>query len=159
MRSFLHLIALVWGAALVFQGLAEGLPTPSSGATWAPVVAFGFGVVLAIGALRYFWLRSNERPDPGLIHRSTLVILAVAVAASAAAVRWKPPARSAVGADCAAVLEHVETLAMEQDAGPDRRARWAQARPLLENRCLRARARERRCLRAATTFEEATRCR
>ena len=151
MRTFLHLVALVGGAALVYQGLAEGMPAPPMGGKeWGGVIAFGFGALLALVGLRHVVLRLTGDDAP-LVGGTAVLVVAVAVAATVGAVKWRGRAASR---ECVALLQHVEALVMARDPN----ARMEEARPKILRRCEGMTREQRRCSLEASSVEALQRC-
>lgn len=157
MRTLLHLIALVWGAAIVYRGISQGLPaSPVSAYQWGGVAGFGFGVMLALVGLRHFWLRSTGG-DSGLGGRGALLMVAASVAVTAGAVTWGGGARSA-SRECDEVLDHVQGLFAAREGAAAASARFEELRPRLLRRCQQMPSERRRCPLRATSLEEFQRC-
>lgn len=154
MRVVLHLIALVAGVALVYQGFEEGIPAPPlDGRAWGTVAAFGFGVMLALVGLRYAWQRLFGDDAP-LGQGAALVVVVLAGALTAGAV-------IGLGRDgsreCDAMVAHVRALVMARDPSMTT-ARFAEARPNILRRCAGLTSAQRRCSLRATSVEELQGC-
>ena len=156
MRTLLHLIALVWGAALVYHGLSVGLPRPVNAYDAGSLAGFGFGVLLALVGLRHFWLRLSG-DDSGLGGRAGVLVVAASVALTVGAVAWRGRARGP-SSECVAVLQHIQELMEASGPSEQTRARFEAARPRLLNRCENGNSERRRCAMATTTLEELYRC-
>lgn len=155
MRTFLHLVALVGGAAMVYRGLTTGLPTPPlSSHDWGTVGAFGFGVMLALVGARHVWQRLNGADTP-LVGGAAVLVLALAVAATIGAVTWRGRGMSRA---CAAMIEHIEALVVARDPAAATRANFERARPKIARRCQEMSSADLRCAMAATTIEELQAC-
>jgi len=155
MRTLLHLAALIGGVALVYRGLAEGLPAlPLSRYAWGTVCAFGFGALLALVGLRYVWLRLTGDDAP--IGGSTAVLMvALSIAVTVGAVAWRGRASSR---ECVAMLEHVQALVVARDPSLETRARFEEARPKILRRCARLTSAQRSCSMLASSVEALQRC-
>lgn len=155
MRTLLHLVALVGGAAILYRGIADGLPAPPlSSKDWGTLVAFGFGAMLALVGLRHFWLRltSDDAPIGG---GTALLVIALSAAVTVGAVAWLGRASSP---ECAAMLQHVQALVVARDPSPATRANFEEARPKILHRCEQMTTEQRRCSMMATSVEQVQRC-
>lgn len=155
MRTFLHLVALVAGAAIVYRDIAEGLPVPPFSAyEWGTVSAFGFGAMLALVGLRYVWRRlmGDDAPVGG---GTAVLMIALSVAVTVGAVAWRGRGSSR---ECAAMLQHVQALVVARDPSMPTRANFEEARPKILRRCEQMTSAQRRCSMTATSIEELQRC-
>jgi hypothetical protein len=151
MRTLLHLVALIGGAALVYRGLSDGLPAwPLTSKEWGTVAAFGFGVMLALIGLRHVLLRVTG-DDSALEGGMAVLVVALAVAVTAGAVKWSGRGASD---ECAQVIEHVRTLAVAHDPN----VRFEELRPQLLRSCKQMTSEARKCPLQATSIDELRRC-
>ncbi len=157
MKTLLYLLALVGGAAIMYQGLAKGLPTPPlSSKAWGQLAGFGFGALMVLVSLRYVWQRlaDNDAPIGGV---TAVLLLALAAALTAGAVGWRGGAGGS-SSECAAVLDHVQGLFAAREGTQAARARFEEARPRLLERCHQMSSERRRCPLLATSLDEFQRC-
>lgn len=156
MKTLLHLVALVWGAALIYRGFSQGVPTPVSASDWGGVAAFGFGTMLVLVGLRHLWLRSTGS-DSGLGGGAALFVVAASIAVTAGMVAWRGGARGA-SRECAEVLDHVQGLFAAREGAEAARARIDGLRPSLMRRCLEVSHEQRQCPLRAPSLEAFQRC-
>ena len=49
MRKLLVVLAVAWGAVVIYRGVTEGLPTsPQDGRAWGSVAAFGVAIAMGL---------------------------------------------------------------------------------------------------------------
>lgn len=155
MRTLLHGVAMVLGVAVVYRGLDAGLPGPPLGSNaYGQLAAFAFGVLLVLVGLRYLGRLLLGEDEP-LGTGTTLLLIALAVAATAGAVKWKGKSSSR---ECAAILAHVESLFAAREGADAARARFEELGPGLMKRCAEMPTARRRCPLQATTLEEFKQC-
>lgn len=163
MKKLIAVIAIVWGAALIYSGLGAGLPDPPHGGReWGEVAAFAFAVALVLLGVRHLW-RVLADADPAIGAGTALLTLALAAAATAGAMQWKgkgaKDATLPASISCDAVLDHMRALIAARDLDGRALAQFDGRRPVLHRRCDAAKdVRQNTCMMAAQTLDELDRC-
>ncbi len=155
MRTLLHVVALIFGVAMVYRGVTEGLPAPPlDGRAWGQLFAFGFGVLMALVGALYLWrlLAGNDGTSTG---NSALVLVLLAAVVTAGAVALK--GRS-TGGECAAMVRHLRTLATAQDTTGAALARFEDSRLELLEGCKQMTGAARRCILRARSLDDLNGC-
>jgi len=164
MKKLVSLIAIVWGAVVIYRGLTGGLPSPpQSSYEWGAAAAFGFGVLLVLLGIRHLW-RVTTDADPSIGAGTAALVLAFSAAATAGAMKWKgrgngPDATHPGSISCDAVLDHVRGLIAPRDVDGRGLAEFDARRAGNLRRCEAANdVQENTCIMAARTIEELARC-
>jgi hypothetical protein len=157
MRTLLHIVALIVGAAIVYRGLADGLPAaPFDGKAWGSMVGFGFGALMVLVGLRHLGLIASGGDDAPIGGGTGALMVVVAVVLTAGAVAWRGRDKTR---ECDAVIEHLRALAAARDPSAEADARFEQeTRPQLMHRCRQMTSAQRRCPMRATSIEELQLC-
>ncbi|MBZ0231521.1 MAG: hypothetical protein K8M05_04165 [Deltaproteobacteria bacterium] len=162
MKKLIAVIAIVWGVAVIYRGLDAGLPSsPQGGRAWGELAAFGFAVAMVLLGVRHLW-RVTTDADPAIGAGTFVLILAIAAAATAGAMKWKGTARAGdlpASISCEAVLDHMRTLIAARDLDGRAVAQFDARRPGLLARCDSAKdVRQNTCMMSAQTVDELARC-
>lgn len=155
MKTLLHVIALLWGTLIVYNGLTGSLPSPPlSSYAWGQVFAFGFGVLmLLVGGQYLLGLLTNAEGERS--GTTTLVMVLVAVVATAGAVMLKG---GNAGSECERMVRHLRVLATQNDTTGASLARFEASRAELEQGCPQMTGAARRCILRARTLEDLNGC-
>jgi hypothetical protein len=158
MRTLLHLLAVIGGGAILYRGVVDGLPAPPlASKDWGTLAGFGFGALLALVGLRHVWQRLTADDAPPPTGGTAVLLIALAVALTVAAVAWRGRPRQA-SRECAEVVDHVQELFAAHEGAEAARARFEPRRAALLQRCEQLPSERRRCPLRATSLEEFERC-
>lgn len=155
MRTLLHVVALIFGIAMVYRGVTEGLPAPPlDGRAWGQLFAFGFGVLMALVGGLYLWrlLAGNDGTSTG---NSALVLVLLAAVVTAGAVMLKG---GNAGSECERMVRHLRVLATQNDTTGASLARFEASRAELEQGCPQMTGAARRCILRARTLDDLNGC-
>lgn len=155
MRKLLVVLAVAWGAVVIYRGVTEGLPaSPKDGRAWGSVAAFGVAIAMVLLGVASLW-QALQHGHMRLGGGFALLAVLLAAAGTAGMMRW----RGRPAGECAAAVDHMRALTAAEDRNGITTARVDNQRAVLIQRCeADPDATQRRCVLAARSMAEVDAC-